>query len=70
MVTTEFAPLAATRLIEQALDQVGEPFYLLYYLGGSNPQGEGLFAVRDPNGSLRGVRRRRPGRLSIHHQTL
>jgi hypothetical protein len=40
-------------LIEQALDEVGEPFYLLYYLGGTNPQGEGLFAVRDPNGSLR-----------------
>jgi hypothetical protein len=38
--------------IEQALDEAGEPFYLLYYLGGTNPKCEGLFALRDPNGSL------------------
>jgi len=38
--------------IEQALDDAGEPFYLLYYLGGTNPKSEGLFALRDPDGSL------------------
>jgi hypothetical protein len=40
-------------LMEDALDAAGEPFHLLYYMGGIVANNTGLFAVRSPDGSER-----------------
>jgi len=40
-------------LMEDALADAGEPYYLLYYMGGIVAEHEGLFAVRSPDGAER-----------------
>jgi len=37
--------------MEDALDTVGEPYYMLYYMGGLAAKHDGLFAVRSPDGA-------------------
>jgi hypothetical protein len=39
--------------MEDALETVGEPYYLLYYMGGLAAERDGLFAVRSPDGAER-----------------
>ena len=40
-------------LMEDALAEAGEPYHLLYYMGGLVAEHEGLFAVRSPDGTAR-----------------
>jgi hypothetical protein len=44
-------------LMEKALTEAGERFHLLYYIGGTATQDEGLFAERAADGSVRIIER-------------
>jgi hypothetical protein len=48
--------------MEDALAAAGEPYYLLYYMGGIAAEHDGLFAVRSPDGAERVIEQPEPFR--------